>query len=136
MKRLETEVLKRDLLKVAGKLGVSSVTAVLYGEHGAFTIRPFVRAFGSWNRALEACGLRVKFKGYIRRVRKVDLRMRYMVLKRDKYKCVLCGRSPAKDASVELHVDHIVPFSKGGLCVMENLQTLCEMCNFGKSDDC
>jgi 5-methylcytosine-specific restriction endonuclease McrA len=33
-----------------------------------------------------------------------------------------------------LHVDHIKPWSLGGLTVDENLQTLCEPCNLGKSN--
>lgn len=61
-------------------------------------------------------------------------KLRYQVLKRDNFKCRLCGASPAKDASVELHVDHIVPWSKGGESTVENLQTLCSRCNLGKSD--
>lgn len=35
---------------------------------------------------------------------------------------------------VKLHVDHIVPVSRGGKTVMSNLQTLCEDCNCGKGN--
>ena len=66
--------------------------------------------------------------------RKISDKLRYKVLKRDNYKCCACGASPAKDPSVELHIDHIVPFSKGGETNLENLQTLCSKCNLGKSD--
>ena len=58
--------------------------------------------------------------------------MRYDVLKRDGFRCVLCGMS-SKDGAV-LHVDHIIPVSKGGKSVMSNLRTLCEKCNIGKSN--
>lgn len=58
--------------------------------------------------------------------------LRYDILKRDHFKCVLCGRS-AEDG-VKLHVDHIIPVSKGGKTVPSNLRTLCEDCNFGKRD--
>lgn len=34
----------------------------------------------------------------------------------------------------KLHVDHIVPVSRGGQTVMSNLQTVCETCNLGKGD--
>ncbi|MBR5903681.1 MAG: HNH endonuclease, partial [Clostridia bacterium] len=61
-------------------------------------------------------------------------KLRYQVLKRDNFKCCACGASPAKDPSVELHIDHIVPWSKGGETVIDNLQTLCSKCNLGKSD--
>lgn len=58
--------------------------------------------------------------------------MRYDVMKRDGFRCVLCGRTA--DDGVKLHVDHIIPVSKGGKTVMKNLRTLCEDCNLGKSD--
>ena len=66
--------------------------------------------------------------------RKISDKLRYQVLKRDHFKCCACGASPAKDPSVELHVDHIVPWSKGGETTLDNLQTLCSKCNLGKSD--
>lgn len=58
--------------------------------------------------------------------------MRYDVLRRDGFRCVLCGMS-SKDGAV-LHVDHIIPISKGGKTEMSNLRTLCERCNIGKSN--
>nr|WP_316621057.1 HNH endonuclease [uncultured Ruminococcus sp.] len=66
--------------------------------------------------------------------RDVNLRLRFRVMQRDNFKCCICGASPAKDPSVELHIDHIIPWSKGGETVMDNLQTLCSKCNLGKSD--
>ncbi len=66
--------------------------------------------------------------------RDINLRMRFLVMQRDNFKCCLCGASPAKDSSVELHVDHIIPWSKGGETVLNNLQTLCSKCNLGKSN--
>lgn len=58
--------------------------------------------------------------------------LRYDVLSRDNYKCCVCGVTAKEGA--KLHVDHIVPIAKGGKTVIENLQTLCENCNLGKSD--
>lgn len=66
--------------------------------------------------------------------RNISDRLRYLVLKRDNYTCRACGASPAKDIAVELHVDHIIPWSKGGETTLDNLQTLCSKCNLGKSD--
>lgn len=63
-----------------------------------------------------------------------SLRLRYKILKRDNFSCVNCGASPAKNPSVELHIDHIIPWSKGGLTEIGNLQTLCQKCNLGKSN--
>ena len=47
-------------------------------------------------------------------------------------RCVRCGRG--REDGVKLHVDHIVPVSRGGKSVMSNLQTLCEDCNCGKGN--
>lgn len=66
--------------------------------------------------------------------RNINTRLRFKVMKRDNFKCCACGASPAKDPSVELHIDHIVPWSKGGETEIDNLQTLCSKCNLGKSD--
>lgn len=66
--------------------------------------------------------------------RDVNYRLRFKVMQRDQFKCCFCGKSPAKDSSVELQVDHIVPWAKGGETVIDNLQTLCSVCNSGKSD--
>ena len=66
--------------------------------------------------------------------RDVNYRLRFKVMQRDNFKCCLCGKSPAKDPSIELHVDHIYPWARGGETVMDNLQTLCSVCNLGKSD--
>ncbi|RFC31153.1 MAG: HNH endonuclease [Candidatus Nitrotoga sp. MKT] len=64
--------------------------------------------------------------------RGVPLKIRYRVLVRDNFRCALCGRSPALDHGVRLHVDHIVPYAHGGKTIEENLRTLCETCNWGK----
>lgn len=61
------------------------------------------------------------------------LSLRFFVLKRDKYRCQLCGRS-AKDG-VTLEIDHKVARAKGGTDVPANLWTLCFDCNRGKSDE-
>lgn len=70
-------------------------------------------------------------KEYQRKI--LTLSLRYDILKRDNFKCVICGRTPKKDG-VTLHVDHIIPVSKGGKTEPENLRTLCSICNLGKSD--
>jgi len=66
--------------------------------------------------------------------RSINLAVRYRVLVRDRFRCVICGASPAKDLSVELHIDHIVPWSKGGSSSEDNLRVLCHRCNLGKGD--
>jgi 5-methylcytosine-specific restriction endonuclease McrA len=60
---------------------------------------------------------------------------RYRVLIRDRARCVLCGRTPATELTIELHIDHIIPWSMGGSNQEENLRVLCKDCNLGKRDD-
>ena len=64
--------------------------------------------------------------------RDVPLSVRYKVLKRDNFRCVTCGASPALNIGTVLHVDHIHPWALGGATVFDNLRTLCEKCNLGK----
>ena len=92
-----------------------------------------------WLRKCPVCQLSKKTKresinSFSNNSRKISDKLRYQILKRDNFKCCSCGASPAKDSSVELHIDHIIPWSKGGQTVAENLQTLCSKCNLGKSD--
>ena len=58
--------------------------------------------------------------------------IRWQVFQRDSWRCVACGRSA--DDGIILHVDHILPRSKGGRDEISNYQTLCFDCNIGKSD--
>lgn len=66
--------------------------------------------------------------------REVNWRLRFIVMKRDNFKCIKCGRSPAADPKIILHVDHIKAWANGGETILENLQTLCSKCNIGKSN--
>ncbi len=58
--------------------------------------------------------------------------LRYDILKRDNFKCQICGRTQSD--GVTLEVDHKVPIAKGGKTEPDNLWTLCRDCNRGKSD--
>ena len=66
--------------------------------------------------------------------RGMSLSTRYEVLKRDGFRCVKCGRSPATHVGLQLHVDHVTAWANGGETVAENLRTLCSDCNLGKSN--
>ena len=58
--------------------------------------------------------------------------VRSQVFARDGYRCRHCGISA--DLGAVLHVDHIIPISKGGTSDLSNLQTLCQDCNLGKTN--
>ena len=57
--------------------------------------------------------------------------LRRQVLERDQGRCQRCG---SKVTLQSFHADHIVPHSKGGLTVLENLQALCASCNLAKGN--
>ena len=60
--------------------------------------------------------------------------LRFKVLQRDHFKCVLCGDHPARNPECILHVDHVIPWSKGGKTREDNLRTLCATCNVGRGN--
>ena len=66
--------------------------------------------------------------------REISDRQRFRILVRDGFRCKSCGASPLKESGVELHVDHILPWSKGGETEDENLECKCKQCNLGKSN--
>jgi len=57
--------------------------------------------------------------------------LKEQIKKRDNYTCRICGKYMPD--GVGLHIDHIVPISKGGKSIASNLQVLCSVCNGRKS---
>lgn len=122
----------------------------------SYSYPPYIRRFGSYRKALEAfvasfangptaeqnqaaqelpiahnhdqAQLRHKTS------RNVSWRLRFIVMRRDNFRCRICGASPALKPGTILVVDHITPWDAFGETVLENLQTLCEQCNGGKSN--
>jgi Homing endonuclease associated repeat/HNH endonuclease len=64
--------------------------------------------------------------------REISDRVRFSILMRDGFACGTCGVSPASERGITLHVDHVIPWSRGGETVPENLATKCSRCNLGK----
>lgn len=122
---------------------------------------PYLERFGTWRKALESFVERVNADpdnaprpivpsppremsanhepagqtDSIRDERRnISLGLRFRVLSRDRFRCVLCGDHPAKNPACDLHVDHITPWSKGGRTEFENLRTLCAQCNVGRGN--
>lgn len=147
---ISNEALFDNIEKVWIKLGKQPSYAQME-EYGEFSIGTYTKRFGGWRKALEAFvdyvnSTEIKIDeseqtsdttsdvaNHITR-RAINLRMRFIVMKRDNFKCCMCGRSPATTPGLELHIDHIIPWSKGGETVIDNLQTLCSDCNLGKSN--
>ena len=119
--------------------------------HSKFSLGTYEKRFGSWNKALESfiefidkgevktpldnnANEAVKKQSSRSTPRKINWRLRALILIRDNCICKMCGASPSKNSDVLLHVDHIIPYSKDGETLEENLRTLCSQCNVGKSD--
>lgn len=108
-----------------------------------YSIKPYDSRFGGWLNAckafLEYQKNDIEFKKSIKvkskSTRYINEKIRLKILKRDNYRCIKCGRSPATHLDIALHIDHIQPFSKGGDNSEENLQVLCNKCNLGKGND-
>ena len=109
----------------------------------------YSRRFSGWRKALEAFvewvnaeNSEVSSQGRYpssgaslhRTPRNPSLRLKFIVMRRDRFSCCHCGQSPAKVLGVVLHVDHKLPWSQDGETTLDNLQTLCESCNLGKSN--
>jgi hypothetical protein len=142
---LTDEQLFDNLREVWMLLGRQPRTAEMCPPHSRYSRHPYKRRFGSWLTAMKAFvaaidqpasnGADVQALATISRgPRDPSLRLRFLVMRRDSFKCRHCGRSPANDSTIELHVDHIVPWANGGQTYLDNLQTLCSKCNFGKGD--
>lgn len=144
------EKLFENILNIWQHKGRQPVRADLAIPPSTISQSPYNRRFKSWSSALrqfveyvnkldgtgvsgQVCSRNVRTESE-RTVRDPSLRLRYHVLKRDNFSCVKCGASPAKSQHVILHIDHIVPWSKGGKTELANLQTLCQKCNLGKGN--
>lgn len=60
----------------------------------------------------------------------MTLALRRKIMMRDNYTCQYCGKFMPDE--VGLHIDHIIPVSKGGKSVPSNLHVLCSKCNGSK----
>ncbi len=134
-------------------LGRQPRSAEVRKPFSTYAVNTYSRRFGTWQRALAA------FVDYVesqdvdsdptpreeppgtipesrkRRTRRnVSERQRFRVLLRDGFSCTSCGASPLKSREVELHVDHVVPWSEGGETEVENLAAKCSRCNLGKGN--
>jgi hypothetical protein len=148
---LSEEDLFKNLEEVWVKLGRQPKYTETQKPLSKYSAPTYANRFGTWRKALE------KFVAYInneenvsseeaiknievepvtrhKTSRTINWRLRFIVMRRDNFKCKNCGRSPATDPSIILHVDHVKAWANGGETVLENLQTLCSKCNIGKSD--
>ena len=123
-----------------------------------FSAGTYENQFGSWSKALHrfvawinadsteqpqpdaeeqqgAADSTVQMPSAKRRTRReISDRQRFRILVRDGFRCKACGASPLIKQGVELHVDHILPSSKGGETTDNNLETKCAQCNLGKGN--
>jgi len=144
-RQFETEELFENLEKVWDIKGRQPSYNDMNNKNiSAISSGTYCRRFGTWNKALKAfvdymnmedsTSTETESKYAKPDSRTINLRLRWKVLQRDSFKCCKCGASPATDSNVQLQVDHIIPWSKGGKTTIDNLQTLCSKCNLGKGN--
>jgi hypothetical protein len=109
--------------------GISN--AAIYYRFGP--VRPFLAAFAEWKQGRMTMRDLLLF-GDTERARREPISpgLRHRVVHAANSTCACCGRSPANTRGLAVHVDHIVPVSKGGSDDVSNLQVLCADCNLGK----
>ena len=150
-RNIPNEELFRNLEEVWTRLGRQPRHREIVKPLSDYSKATYAERFGSWLNSLNAFvayvndekesssddaetnandGLIIMHLG----PRNINWRLRFIVMRRDNFKCIACGRSPATDPTITLDVDHIKAWSRGGPTVLENLQTLCTKCNVGKSD--
>ncbi len=144
---VSNEELFNNLLEVWTRLGRQPKYQDLTSKLSKYCAGTYENRFNGWRKALEAfvvwanegeppsveVSSRKKVSGHLTS-RNINYRLKFLVMRRDNFKCRITGRSPATDPNVILEVDHIVPWDKGGETVAENLQTLAKEINIGKSN--
>lgn len=60
-------------------------------------------------------------------------RGRFLIFRRDGFRCIYCGRTSMGDDEVILNAEHIVPRIEGGANEAGNLVTACQRCNLEKN---
>lgn len=105
------------------------------------SIQRFIKSHGRVRSRIEAYQLakpkminnmRKYWKGYVKLNRTMlNRKTRYSILKRDNFKCVLCGRGAPEGA--KLQVDHIIAEVVKHNTDHSNLRTLCFECNTGRN---
>ena len=60
---------------------------------------------------------------------RIPLNLRRSVIERDGLNCVYCDEDLTDK---EIHLDHVIPESKGGTTSYNNLQVTCRKCNLSK----
>lgn len=137
------EQLFENLVDVWLGLGRQPRYTDIDGPASVYSAGTYANRFGGWRAALERFVEWANSEGPSadaiaerpckpakRTSRTINWRLRAMVLMRDGARCQLCGADVGSGA--KLHVDHIIPWSRGGETELDNLQILCEVCNIGK----
>lgn len=60
---------------------------------------------------------------------RIPTNLRKSVIERDGYYCVYCDEDLS---NAEIHLDHVIPESRGGATTYSNLQVTCRKCNLAK----
>jgi len=83
----------------------------------------------------------IRLRNYKRIPVRISILTRSNIYARDRYRCQYCGAKEGstilvngKPQKVVLTLDHILPESRGGGFIWENLTSACKFCNLKKAD--
>ena len=148
---ISEEELFQNLEEIWIKLGRQPRYTETQKPLSRYSAGTYENRFGTWRKALERFityinkeedisseeaikNLEVEPNTKHKTSRTINWRLRFIIMRQDNFKCKNCGRTPATDPTIILHVDHIKAWANGGETGLENLQPLCSICNIGKSD--
>lgn len=153
--RIPEKVLIAELVRIWKGIGHRPSKSEWEASDAIYSYTTYKERFGGWKNACKSAfaviGIdsepietssakeSINYEAIVKlkpdQTRNIPLKLRLKVFRRDDYKCQICGKSPAIRHGVVLHIDHIVPFAKGGKSILDNLRTLCSECNIGRGSD-
>lgn len=128
------------------RLGRQPNTRDIRNKEVPYGLTTYINQFGSWRNTI------IAFVEYVRtRKNQISLipetspivhntgrtpsaKLKRLIFERDNATCRQCGTNKGKEPNVKLVIDHIVPYSKGGETIYDNLQVLCRRCNIIKNN--
>lgn len=123
LKRGQTRYRQRNYVKTPYKVDVEV-------NRAEYSLRQVIERYES----LSAIGFQCTLNEYYSKEQRklMTKKLKDQIKKRDYYTCQVCGKYMPDE--VGLHIDHIIPVSKGGKSIPSNLQVLCSKCNGSKSN--
>ena len=126
------------------RLGRQPNTRDVRNKEIPYGLTTYINQFGSWRNTMIAFVEYVKMRrGQVFAIPEISpiahktgrtpsAKLKKLIFERYNATCQQCGANERKEPGIKLVIDHIIPYSKGGETIYENLQILCRKCNIEK----